>query len=281
MKFRQKILVEINSTENYLLQRKNASALSESELDEEEERIQQKLSNFRSTVLDGKDNLERELEECKTGIRDDVEIALEQTENSLITMALNGADIRESLNNTVRSAVTISTKKRLLPVIEKYVKKVSKSMKELDIGDVNVAFSVNVDDLKTKVSTSVVATIVTGIALRSVLGLVLGIGMAIFNKLQGDKKREEAKRETREKLENEVFPGILRQVETGVDQVIKEQMMEINHSVESEIDRQQDILEKAMADVRNRKENEQREKENLEIDMNNDLMRLGELKDEL
>lgn len=281
MKFRQKILVEINSTENYLLQRKNASALSESELDEEEERIQQKLSNFRSTVLDGKDNLERELEECKIGIRDDVEIALEQTENSLITMALNGADIRESLNNTVRSAVTISTQKRLLPVIEKYVKKVSKSMKELDIGDVNVAFSVNVDDLKTKVSTSVVATIVTGIALRSVLGLVLGIGMAIFNKLQGDKKREEAKRETREKLENEVFPGILRQVETGVDQVIKEQMMEINHSVETEIDRQQDILEKAMADVRNRKENEQREKENLEIDMNNDLIRLGELKDEL
>lgn len=57
--------------------------------------------------------------------------------------------------------------------------------------------------------------------------------------------------------------------------------MEINQSVESEIDRQQDILEKAMADVRNKKENEQREKENLEIDMNNDLIRLGELKDEL
>lgn len=123
MKFRQKTLVEINSTENYLVQRKNASALSESELDEEEERIQQKLSNFRSTVLDGKDNLERELEECKTGIRDDVEIALEHTENSFITMALNGTDINESLNNTVRSAVTMSTQKRLLPVIEKYMKK--------------------------------------------------------------------------------------------------------------------------------------------------------------
>lgn len=281
MKFRQKTLVEINSTENYLVQRKNASALSESELDEEEERIQQKLSNFRSTVLDGKDNLERELEECKTGIRDDVEIALEHTENSFITMALNGTDINESLNNTVRSAVTMSTQKRLLPVIEKYMKKVSKSMKELDIGDVNVAFSVNVDDLKTKVGASVVATIVTGIALGSVFGLVVGIGAAIFNKLQGDKKREEAKRETREKLENVVFPRILRQVETGVDQVIKEQLMEINQSVESEIDRQQDILEKAMADVRNKKENEQREKENLEIDMNNDLIRLGELKDEL
>lgn len=87
-------------------------------------------------------------------------------------------------------------------------------MKELDIGDVNVAFSVNVDDLKTKVGASVVATIVTGIALGSVFGLVVGIGAAIFNKLQGDKKREEAKRETREKLENVVFPRILRQVET-------------------------------------------------------------------
>ena len=281
MKFRQKILVEINSTENYLLQRKNASALSESELDEEEEKIQQKLSNFKSTIMDGKGELERELEECKTEIRDDVEIALEQAESSFITMALNGADINESLNNTVRSAVTMSTKKRLIPVIEKYVKKVSKSMTELNIGDINVAFSVNVEEMKTKVGTSIVAAIAAGIALGPVFGALAGIGTAIINKLQGDKKREEAKRETREKLENTVFPRILRQVEIEIEQVIKEQLMEINDTVESEIDRQQDLLEKAMADVRSRKKNEQKEKENLEIDMNNDLIRLGELKDEL
>lgn len=281
MKFRQKILVEINSTENYLVQRKNASALSESELDEEEEKIQQKLSNFKSTVMDGKDDLERELEECKAEISDDVEIALEQTESSFITMALNNTDISDSINNTVRSAVTMSIKKRLVPIIEKYIRKVSKSMEELDIGDINVAFSFNVDELNMKLSTSIVAAIAVGITLGPILGLIVGLGSVIYNKLHGEKKREEAKSKIREKLETEIFPSILRQVETGVNQVIKEQLMEINRSVESEIDRQQDILEKAMADVRNRKKNEQIEKENLEIDMNNDLMRLGELKDEL
>lgn len=280
-KFSQRVLLEMNSAENYLTQQKNASALSESELDEEEERIKQKMSDFRKNVLEGKDDFKTELEECKVAIKDDVGMALECVEYSLTTMVLNGGDIDDALNNTVRSAVTESTKKRLIPVVEKYVKKVSKSMSEMDIGDINVAFSFDADEIKTKFSSSIVAAIAVSMIATPVIGILVGLGSAIINRFQGDKKREEARAKIGDKLRNEVFPKVLRQVEEGVDQVIKEQMLEIGDTVENEIDRQQDILEKAMADVRSRKEDEQIKKENYEIDLNNDLARLGEIKDEL
>lgn len=282
LKYRGRILAELNSAENYLVKCKNASSLSESELDEEEEKLQHKLETFKSDILQGKGDFQEELEECKSAIKDDVGIALEEEEDDVITMALDGIDVGEMLNDTVKNAVTMSVKKRLVPIVDKYIKKVSKSVEDLDIGDINIVFSYNAAEADKKLGLgTMTALFLLGRAVNPFGGLILSTGAAIANKITSNKRKEDDARKIREDLRNKVYPAALKQVEEGIDQVIKEQIMEINHTVENEIDRQQEILEKAMSDIRNRKQNEQIEKENQEINMNNDLTRLGEIKNEL
>lgn len=83
------------------------------------------------------------------------------------------------------------------------------------------------------------------------------------------------------KLRNEVFPQVLRDIGNGIDTTITKQVMLVNTAIEEELSNQKDILDKAMADVRNKMKDEKEKKENLAIDIHNDLERIGEIKDGL
>ena len=62
---------------------------------------------------------------------------------------------------------------------------------------------------------------------------------------------------------------------------ITKQIKLVNTSIEDEIKTQREILEKAMADVRNQINDEKTKKENMAIDIKADLERIGEIRDGL
>lgn len=275
--FTIKVLAIAENTENYLKTTLNSSRLSESELDEKEEKLEKQLSGLETKFMDEKENFHYEMVECVEEIKNDVRCALDAEESTFVTMAMNRQGIEEHLNTTVRNAVTTSVKKRFVPKVERYLKRVENCIKAESVGDVLVSFHYDAEKISTGITASVVA-----VAAGVLVGLpVIGIIVAIIMKWRNEKKREEKKQEIRAKLQGEVFPQVLREVGDGIETTITKQVTLVNTSIEEEIKTQRETLEKAMADVREQMNEEQAKKENLAADIKADLERIGAIKDGL
>ena len=202
---------------------------------------------------------------------------MEAEEPKLVAMAMNNQSINEHLNTVVRNAVTVSIKKRFVPKVEKYLKRVANCINSESIGDVHISFNFDSEQINKGMTSSIVA-VAAGMLLG---GPILGIIAGFIMKMRGDKKREEAKKEIRMKLQNEVFPQVIRDVGSGIEAAITKQINLVNNSINDEINTQRDTLEKAMSDLRNKINDEKANKEKLASDIKADLERIGEIKDEL
>ena len=196
---------------------------------------------------------------------------MEADETTLVAMTMNGQSISDHLNSVVRNAVTVSVKKNFIPKVEKYLKRVAKTIDSESIGDVHISFSFDTDKINKGMVSNVVAVAATALLVNPLLGIVVGI----FAKVRRDRKREEAKQEIRMKLRNEVFPKVIDDVAKGIETTITKQIRLVNISIEDELKNQRDTLEKAMADVRTKMNEEREHKENLEADIKMDLERIG------
>lgn len=276
-KYKALVMPILENTQNYLTTTLNGSALSESELDEKEDKLQEQLSSLNSKFSKEQEDFGLQISECVEEIKSDVQRAMEAEEEKLVAMALNNQNINEHLNSVIRNAVTVSLQKKFIPKVEKYLKRVAKVINSESIGDVNISFTFDTDKLNKGMTGSIVAVVAGLIIGAPILGLIVGI----FMKLSGDKKREEAKQAIRQKLHSEVFPQVLKEVENGVEMTITKQIKLINTSIEEELTSQKNTLEKAMADLRQQINDEKDKKENLAIDIKADLERIEEIKDGL
>lgn len=276
-KYKKSVLAILDNTENYLKTMLNSSQLSESELDEEEERLHKQLSALDSKFSREQGDFNQEIAECVGEIKNDVQRAMEIEETTLVAMAMNNQDINPHLNTVVRNAVTVSVKKRFLSKVEKYLQRVAKCINSESIGAVHVSFHFDTEQFNKGMTSSIVAA-----SAGCFIGLpILGILAGILLKLRGDKKREEAKEKLRMKLRNEVFPQVLDEVGYEIEMTITKQINLANTTIEDELKEQQSTLEKAMADVRQKSQDEKEKKENRIIDIQADLERIGEIRDGL
>lgn len=283
-KYKKRVLAIAESTENYLKTALKGSQMTESELDEQEEKIDKQLQNLGSKFSKEREDFDLEISECTEEIKSDVERALNAEESTLVAMALNNQNINEHLNSVIRNTVTVSVKKRLIPKIEKYLRRVEKVVNAEDIGNIQVSFNFEAKDLSMGVESAITGAVVGAASCLFLgpVGILLGGVAFIATKLFGEnRKREEAKNEIRRKLQTEVFPQVLQELGNGIETAIMKQVALVNTSIEEEIKGQKDMLEKAMADVRDRINDEKARKENLESDIMADLERIGEIKNGL
>lgn len=280
-KYSELALGIIKNTESYLKTTLNNSQLSESGLDEKEDKLHKQLSSLESKFSEEQGNFDMEISECVEEIKADVQRAMEAEEDSLVAMAMNNQNINGYLNSMVRNAVTVSMQKRFIPKVEKYLKRVAKTINAESISDVSISFSFDADKLNKGMTSSVVAVVAAVLIGGPLIGLVTGIIMKIGGDRRREKAREEAKKEIHMKLQSEVFPQVLCEIGHGIEMTIMKQVKLVNTSIESELKTQKDTLEKAMTDLRSKMNDEQERKENLILDINNDLERIGEMKDGL
>lgn len=280
-KFKAEVFKFAEILENHLKSRLQNSKLSESELNEKEDRLKRQMDSLNSKLSKEGENFDIEVADCIEEIKNDVRTALEGESSSLTTMVLNNQGINERINQIVRSAVTTSVKKRLIPMIEKHLRRTAQSISSESIGDISVAFSFNLEDVsKDVVSTTVAAVTAILVGGPIIGGIIAGI-IAWVGKWMSEKKREEARNNARKKLQEELFPQILDQVGRKIDEVVMKQVKLINTSIEEEIKMQRESLEKAITDVRAEIQNEKERKENEEVDIKNDLERLEMLREAL
>lgn len=280
-KFRNAVLSVADATENYLRTTLKSSEMSESELDEQEERLGKQLDSLNNQFAKEKDDFDLQISECVEEIKADVQIALEAEESSFIAMAMNNQSINDRMNTVVRNAVTTSVKRRFIPKVEKYLKRVANCINGESVGDVHISFNFNTEDVgKGVVSTTVAAVAAIIVAGPLIGGIIAGL-IAFVNKIKGDKKREELKNQIRMKLNSEVYPQVLKEVGNGIEIAITKQIKLINTSIEDEILTQRTALEKAMEDVRKKMTDEKERKENLTIDIKADLEKIQIIRSEI
>lgn len=281
-KYKKRVLTIAENTENYLMATLKGSKMSESELDEQEEKLSRQRQTLESTFSKEQEEFNLEISDCAAEIKSDVQHALNTEESTLVAMALNNQNINEHLNMVVRNAVTVSVQKRLTPKLEKYVRRMEKVVNAESLGDIQVSFAFDAKEVNVGMTSTVVSAVAGLFIIGGPIGLIIGgiVGLAI--KLFGEnKKREEARQKIRAKLQQEIFPQILREIENGVETAVTKQVNLVNTSIEDEIKNQNAALEKALADVRGRIHDEKARKENLEADIQADLERIGEIKNGL
>lgn len=277
-KFRAPALTELDTTGNYLVASLKSSEMSESELDEEEERLEKQMANLNYKFAEEKQKFDVQVVESVEEIKNDVERALESEEDTFVTMALNNQSINERVNVVVRNAVTVSVKKRFVPKMEKYLKRVEQCINDENMGNIHVSFHFDAQQISTGLTSSVVAVVAGVILGLPILGTIIAGIVALLGKIAADKKRAEQREAARRKLHDECYPQVMQKVGDSVEKAITKQIELINTAIEGEIKQQKETLKKAIADVRARLSEEKEKKESLAADMQNDLTKIDELK---
>lgn len=282
LKYKKQAFSLVENTRNYLITTLKGSNLSESELDEKEEKLQRQKSSLEGKFSKEKEDFDAEVEDCIEEIKSDVQSALKAEESTFVAMILNNQKINEQLNSVVRNAVTVSIKKRFIPRVEKYLKRIEKVFKSESVGDINFSFVFDTYKISKGMTSSIVAGVATALVSGlGFLGLLTGFLVKKITDKINDKRREKAKQEISEKLNTEVFPQVLREVGKNIEMEITKQVKLVNTSIEEDFTNQRETLEKAMADLRQQMKDEKTKKENLAVDINEDLERIERIENDL
>lgn len=294
-KYYKIFLNHLSYTENYITSIKESLNLSQSELLEKEESIIDSLKNLSNDFEDKSRDFKKKLTNCVEEIKCDVHSSLNSSESTLVTMALNNENIESRINQIIRQALTASISQNYTPLIEEYIK----DMEDMITSNTNVIVgslsasnnSSDGDDLTKGLGLGIGATgAIGGLALVAIgvpvigavvgaIALVVGGIISLFSN-SNDTKRDEAKRQIRNKLQGEVFPNALNQVESNLQQQFGEQLDIINAKIKEKIEENREIFTKSLEDVRQKIDEEQSQKDDIIQKCNYDLELIGGMKNE-
>lgn len=269
--FRSQVLSEANATAAYLKSALENSQLSESELKEQADRQQQEIDALGQRFADNRRKFQNEVYDCTELIRDDVLMALQAQEDEYIEMAFNKQDLRPMMNLMVRSAVTKSLKKNFISRLEKYLDGVNNCVTGNSVSDMDIQISVDVD----KIMKNAVSTTVAGIAGLFLMGPIIGGIVAglveLANRIGAGQKREKAKQQIRAELNTKVYPKIQMEVEKAISKELAQQMQQIDADIQQKMERQSNVLEKALQDLQRQQKDESEKKADRESELRADL----------
>lgn len=295
-KYKKLALPLAESTKNYLATLTKGSQFSASELDEKKEKLQHQLTNLDSSLSQEQQTFEKEASACIEIIKTDIENALEDAETTFVALTLDQKDINGQLNQVVRTAAAKSIQKRFVPVMKKYMNRVQKVLSSGDFGEVATSFTFDADKYNSAsdgllgaiaagavgaAGTGTMSFFGAGLVLSApVLAVLAGLAALVTMKLFGSKK-EKAKQEIRQRLEEEVFPQVMNQVGLNIEKTIMEQVQMASTTIAEDFGRQKETLEKAMADLHQQMDAEKTEKENLAERIKTALEQIEVIEDEL
>jgi hypothetical protein len=301
------VLILAERTKTLLREIIMAGELSESELCEEEDKLNAQLERLEEKTRRATEDFERQTKSSVEEIKADVSAALEGQTGALASMVLSGGDASEHMRATVRAVLAESVKKRYTCKMEKYLDRIDAEIKLSPVfagaGSAREADG-SFADLATgalggglvgglAAAGAGLAAPALGLALPAfaalpaltigavaipVIGVALaGIGAVIGGLMGMGNKGESKEGEVRRQLRSQVFPGILRQVGENVEAALMENTEKLGNAVEDQIAAQREALTKALAETRALQKKESEEKETLLRKAEADLTRVDAL----
>lgn len=278
-KFKKSMEASMSISEQYLNALIKNSQLSESELSEKEDELNEQIARVQKSVSKDTDEFERQTSGCVEAIVQDVNTALRNSESTLITMILNNQSINEQMNATVRNTVTSSIQRRYIAIVTKYIDKVTNDIQIDSVTNAGVVINLDTEKIQMNIIGAGVAGVAGGLAIGlPILGGIVAALIAGIAKLIRNKNREEAKAQIRQRLDTEVFPNIVQQVRRSLEIEISKQITEIKNQINENVVAQRNALEKALADLKNQQMEEQKQKDMLLNDIHRDLEKIEEIR---
>ena len=154
--FRRDVNRLLDSTETFLKTSLRNSALSESQLGEEEDRLRRQIEDLDTSMKEERDRIAREVSGCAGLIRADAQSALDAEKDRLVTMVLNKSSINGAVNSIVRRAVTDGVRRRFLPVVEQYLNRVSENFHKFSAGEIELSVQLELEESAKEISSALV-----------------------------------------------------------------------------------------------------------------------------
>lgn len=283
-KFKPITLSILSETENYLTTALNKSALSQSQLLEEEEKLKNQSQEMDEGFGKEKQNFEIELKQCIGAMKSDVVSSVKASESTLVSMIMNKQDISEHLNSTIREELTSSVKSRLVPLVEKYISRLNRAVQTSDFGEVSICFSIEAEKIGMGLSNVIVSGVAGAAAFWAagpIVGAIATVLALIVGLIQTEAKREEQKNKIRTELNSRLYPQIANEVGGRLELEVMKQINQIQATLDADIKSNRAAVEKALADLKARISEEAAGKAEYEANIELNLKRIEEMKNEL
>ena len=291
------VLMEIRGYISSLVSKKDYSA---EELQTEINELETNIDTLKNEVNSEKENFDRQCERSIDEIKNRVISDIRSNSDALENMLVQGNDISGRINGIVRNSVTVSIKQVFEPKIRQFTDNVSDIISQ-KISDVDTSAPVLSSEIKseneqmrnslqglvTPVSTAVtsVAGSLAGTAVAPVLGLtsaVLGpvgvalgavVGIWLSNKINSrihEKEQAQLRSAASEKMQqiiNDISLSVGAKIQEAVDNIRDN----ANASIDSDIAEKIQLKRKSLDELRNRLEQNMKEKEDTIAVFNNDI----------
>lgn len=267
---------------NYLDSYLQKMELSMSELEEQQDTLQADISNLNDTVNREFTEFEAQIPKLIDEIAMDVQAALSNRMDEYVSDLIHNTDIKNSINETVRDALTSSYHKRVMENIKKHLNKISTAMSlsssayaSTMLIDIDKACGKEISDIG-RTAIDVIAFIIGG----PLGGILTHFITGLINKANHE-KRKEVELKARQQLSSSVFPAIDKEVRDKLDIDLKKIALEIRQTVEKDVNTQIESLQKSLNDVILKKQEEDTLKQNKKQEITENLCLIEEIRQSL
>lgn len=291
----------VEKTEIYLQTRIKNIGLSISDLEEKEENLKKEIHQIKENLEKERTKFEKQIENCVSTIKFNVEKELNTSSNTLASLVSNGMDISDKVNMIVRSSVSNGIKREFEPKVQKYFKNIAELISINPINDITVerdSTSELTDDFLRETLSNTIPTLIpmiggaiAGGAIASIpflaslgsligpIGTVIGASLGTFiNSAFKVKKVNELKAIATEKVQSEIIPNISRQVEENIDSELRNYVQEINNHIALELSKKSELLQKSLEDIKQQRKNEEESQTIILNSLESDLQKVRGLK---
>lgn len=222
----------------------NAENLTLEQLELEKSQLNQDMVNFCSSLDEETKELEKQARKIITNISDMVKSRLISQTDNLAENLLNGIDIKYSVENTVRNAISQGIQLELIPTIQHYVQDIQADIPiSLQVQNPDLALSSNESDFDVG---GLISTFTPLLGLFKVSPMVTAISVAIpivtnlINMFISDsnKRRQEEERQekARQKIIYEIIPNLSLEVENCLNTTVRNAIQQAKQQLHNQIE---------------------------------------------
>jgi hypothetical protein len=251
--------------------------LSMSELEEQQDKLQNEITNLNESVSRELDDFSMQIPKLVDGVAMDVQAALSQRQEELVFDLLHDTDITAEINQIVKNALNASYQTRVQNNIRKHLDKISEVMSLGSAGYASV-MKIDIDQVCGTEISGIGRTAITviGVLLGGpIVGIIAHVVTGLINE-NSKNKRKEAELKMRQQLSSNIFPQIDREIRDKVETDLNHVALEMRKTVEKNVGMQVDALKKSLDEVIAKKQTEDENKEQKRIEIENDIQLLQE-----
>ncbi|MGM0609059.1 MAG: dynamin family protein [Candidatus Muiribacteriota bacterium] len=240
------------------------------ELEIEEEKYEKELESLNNEFDDAcikiSDLYDKTVKEIQASLQEE----LMNRSDRYAQSALNGGDVKNDINLVIRRVYLEKIKNYFEPKMIKFFEPLQNQMSSLENIDLSVSLEDSMEDIAVINSIQgLIASILKKIKkeISEFTAAIIGmISDFFFGKAKKAKQLEEAKSKMRLKI-HEIIPSVTVVIESNKDDILEK----IYETIKKDINARENLIHKAMGDLRLKREKEEDEQNKIKESLKNDL----------